>query len=139
MMSLADEYMCSGKPRMGDACQDCTCTGPARDAHDPRCPVRKRHPRTDLGDAPLGTRSLGDHQHLICLGCGRRGFTGIDLQTTAPPMHDGCGPVVTLSDPMEAEAVFWLWTRVFAAEEIVARCSAFAGEVSELARHVRRR
>lgn len=29
---------------------DCTCTGPARDAHDPECPVRKRHPRLDLGD-----------------------------------------------------------------------------------------
>ena len=30
----------------------CTCTGPARHAHFPGCPVRQRHPRLDLGDAP---------------------------------------------------------------------------------------
>lgn len=28
----------------------CTCTGPARPAHDAFCPVRKKHPRVDLGD-----------------------------------------------------------------------------------------
>lgn len=28
----------------------CTCTGPARDAHDPGCPVRLAYPRVDLGD-----------------------------------------------------------------------------------------
>lgn len=31
----------------------CTCTGPASPAHDKNCPVRKRYPRLDLGDAPL--------------------------------------------------------------------------------------
>lgn len=30
----------------------CTCTGPARDAHDRDCPVRLAHPRVDLGDTP---------------------------------------------------------------------------------------
>lgn len=29
---------------------DCTCSGPARDRHDSDCPVRKSHPRADLGD-----------------------------------------------------------------------------------------
>lgn len=29
---------------------DCTCTGPASPAHEHACPVRKRHPRVDLGD-----------------------------------------------------------------------------------------
>src|SRR3972149_3064845 len=33
----------------------CTCTGPARPAHDIGCPVRIAHPRVDLGDNPRPT------------------------------------------------------------------------------------
>jgi hypothetical protein len=38
---------------------ECTCTGPARDAHEPGCPARLRNPRLDLGDLCPRCR-LGD-------------------------------------------------------------------------------
>lgn len=47
----------SQNPLDADSSQPiCSCTGPARPAHDRDCPVRRAHPRLDLGDAPVGDR-----------------------------------------------------------------------------------
>lgn len=51
----------------------CTCTGGARAAHDPECPVRKAHPRLDLGDEPLEHTPLATRIDALRLRVGRVG------------------------------------------------------------------
>jgi len=61
--AAADDMAMAESTRARNASYDvrsrCTCTGLARDAHDRGCPVRKAHPRVDLGDPPLADEGVG--------------------------------------------------------------------------------